>query len=253
MSEPLHMLQVSLDPRRLAVLGRRERLPTRQDDLDYLVHAELAALFGESVVQPFRVMGDGSHVDVLGYAAQDAETLREHAATFAEPADHGACDWSAFAAKAMPGNWAPGRRLGFEVRACPIVRLASDVEVEDKEGTPKRYRRGAEVDAWLHRRFFTGDGTDAVGREEVYVDWLRDRIDGAARMEAAGVEAFRRRRLVRKGHGDTRKAHVFERPDVLFRGVLTVGDGERFHELLRDGIGRHKAYGFGMLLVRAPA
>ena len=250
-SDPLHLVQLSLDPRQLAVLGLREKLPARQDDLEYLVHAHLAALFGESTIQPFRVMGQASRVQVLGYSAKCGDELREHAASFAEPADHSACDWSRFASKAMPESWAAGSRLGFEVRVCPVVRLANDMEVEGKDGEVLRYHRGAEVDAWVHRRFLAGAGT-AVGRSEVYHDWLGDRLDGAACQETSSLEAFRRRRLVRKRQGGERKSRVVERPDVVMRGILTVTEGERFQQLLRRGIGRHKAFGFGMLLLRAP-
>ena len=40
------------------------------------------------------------------------------------------------------------------------------------------------------------------------------------------------------------------RPDVTFRGTLQVTDPDRFHALLARGVGRHRAFGFGMLLLR---
>ena len=44
-----------------------------------------------------------------------------------------------------------------------------------------------------------------------------------------------------------------EGPAALMRGTLVVGDDPaKFAELLRCGVGRHRAYGFGMLLVRPP-
>ena len=55
-----------------------------------------------------------------------------------------------------------GRRLGFVLRACPVVRLA---------GAKSGHRAGAEVDAFLARCFAVGKET-AVSREEVYRDWL---------------------------------------------------------------------------------
>jgi len=256
-SETLHMVQMSLDPRQLAALGLRERLPSRQDDLGYLVHAHLAALFGEANVQPFRVMGEASRVQVLGYSAQSGDELREHAATFAEPADYAACDWSLFASKVMPQSWEPGSRLGFEIRVCPVVRLANEMEAEGRDGQTLRYHRGAEVDAWVHRCFLTGAGAGAGGggaavdRGEAYHDWLAQRLDGAARLLTSSLEAFQRRRLVRKRQGGERKSRVVERPDVVMRGTLTVTEGERFQAVLSRGVGRHKAFGFGMLLLRA--
>ena len=35
-------------------------------------------------------------------------------------------------------------------------------------------------------------------------------------------------------------------------GALTITDGEKFAQLLARGIGRHRAYGYGMLLLRPP-
>ena len=34
------------------------------------------------------------------------------------------------------------------------------------------------------------------------------------------------------------------------RGVLTITDSEAFASTLAQGIGRHRSYGFGMLLLR---
>ena len=41
-------------------------------------------------------------------------------------------------------------------------------------------------------------------------------------------------------------------PDATLHGVLTVQDPVTFGRLIRNGIGRHKAYGYGMLLLRPP-
>ena len=57
--------------------------------------------------------------------------------------------------------------------------------------------------------------------------------------------SFRRTRAVRKRH-----ARYSEGPDVVMRGVLTVTDSDAFSNLLARGIGRHRAYGYGMLLLR---
>lgn len=253
---PLHMVQARLDPRQLADLGRREGLPGHQDDDDYLVHALLAALFGEGVVQPFRVMGTGSSVSVLGYSDLGRDALREHADAFAEPADHAACDWSGFAVKTLPETWPEDRRLGLEIRVCPVVRLSKEIEVRSRDGDSRTFRRGAELDAWIHHNFKVraddpaADDDATASRSEVYRDWLARRFEGVAALDGVSLEAFRRARLVRKTHGSRRKARVFERPDALLRGTLSVTDGAAFTERLRRGVGRHTAFGFGMLLLR---
>ncbi len=39
-------------------------------------------------------------------------------------------------------------------------------------------------------------------------------------------------------------------PEAEFEGTLEVLDGTAFHAVLARGIGRHRAFGYGMLLVR---
>jgi CRISPR system Cascade subunit CasE len=84
-------------------------------------------------------------------------------------------------------------------------------------------------------------------REEVYTDWLSRQLDGrgGAALESATLQSFQRTRAVRK-----RGNRYSEGPDALMRGVLTVTDGKAFAELLARGVGRHRAYGYGMLLLR---
>ena len=41
-----------------------------------------------------------------------------------------------------------------------------------------------------------------------------------------------------------------EGPEVVWHGELTVLDGSVFSTRLASGVGRHAAYGFGMLLLR---
>ena len=41
-------------------------------------------------------------------------------------------------------------------------------------------------------------------------------------------------------------------PDATLNGTLRINDPNEFRTKLRTGIGRHKAYGYGMLLLRPP-
>ena len=87
------------------------------------------------------------------------------------------------------------------------------------------------------------------GREEVYADWLSNQFDrrGGAQLdrERTRLVSFQRTRAVRKRH-----ARHSEGPDAVMRGVLTITDPDVFSNLLAHGIGRHRAYGYGMLLLR---
>lgn len=254
-ADAFSMVRLALDPAGLARIERSQRLPPRHGDLGYAVHAALAGLFGEGTLQPYRVQDNprGGGVPVLAYSPQGAEALRARAETFADPAVHAACRWDEFAAKPMPVSWEQGTRLGFEVRVCPVVRLGSPVETTPRGGEKRVYRRGAEVDAWVHRRWLRETaGAATEGREGIYRQWLAERLSPAAELLSARLESFRRLRLVRKDHQAERRSRVFDRPDALFVGELEVRDGAAFHRLLASGVGRHCAYGFGMLLLRPP-
>jgi CRISPR system Cascade subunit CasE len=43
-----------------------------------------------------------------------------------------------------------------------------------------------------------------------------------------------------------------EGPDAVLRGRLQIEDGNGFARLVARGIGRHRAFGFGMLLLMPP-
>ena len=64
-------------------------------------------------------------------------------------------------------------------------------------------------------------------------------------MSKTKLVSFQRTRAVRKRH-----ARYSEGPDAVMRGILTITDSDAFSELLAHGIGRHRAYGYGMLLLR---
>ena len=40
--------------------------------------------------------------------------------------------------------------------------------------------------------------------------------------------------------------------DIVMHGTLSITDTQRFADLLTRGIGRHRAYGYGMLLLSPP-
>jgi CRISPR system Cascade subunit CasE len=56
---------------------------------------------------------------------------------------------------------------------------------------------------------------------------------------------------LRRTQGPNRRARPgLRKPDVTFRGMLEVVEPGAFEALLRRGVGRHRAFGFGMLLLR---
>jgi CRISPR system Cascade subunit CasE len=68
------------------------------------------------------------------------------------------------------------------------------------------------------------------------------------------LKAFRLARVSRRTKADEegpRSLHHAMGPDATFTGLLAVGNPEAFAGLLARGIGRHRAFGFGMLLLRS--
>ena len=213
----------------------------RLADPDHAMHCLLTEGFGELAPKPFRLITPrGQSAGFLyGYARADAAALRDAAASYAGPEHCRALPPEKLDSKTMPSDWPPGKRLGFEVRVRPTRRIN-----RPGSGGP---RRTIERDAYQMQAEDAAQATRS--REEVYTEWLRERLQqsGGASLESAGLQSFQRHRAHRK-----RQGRSSEGPDALLRGVLAVADPAAFACLLARGVGRHRAYGYGMLLLRPP-
>ena len=208
-------------------------------DLDHAMHCLLTECFGELAPKPFRlVVPRGATRGILyGYGASSAEALREAAGIYADPLQANILPGHAINSKLMPTEWRAGKQLGFETRIRPIVRRSRNAE-----GRP-----GREWDAFQVEAIQYPKGAMPRSREEVYREWLSNQFNrrGGVRLESAELRSFQRTRAVRK----LRASHS-EGPDAVMRGILTITDATAFTALLARGIGRHRAYGYGMLLLR---
>lgn len=210
------------------------------EDLGYTVHSWLKAAFGDSCPYPFRIIGRPmERVRVLAYSGAGIKALREHAEMYATPLTVRTCSWEDSASKSLEDLALPaGQVLGFEVRVCPIVR--SD------EG---------ERDAFLAA--LPEDRSDRdFGREDIYRRWIVRRMREYVDVEEKEIRlsSFRLVSAVRKngsGKSGGRKARKITLPDALMDGTLRVRDEGSLHDLLARGVGRHRAFGFGMVLLRS--
>jgi CRISPR system Cascade subunit CasE len=242
MTAALYMLELTPDPAALLRFAQAQGLNRSTDeDMGYATHAWLVAMFGNLAPKPFRLLQDHRlrrPPRLLGYIGASGAELAEHAEAFAPPLAVAACDLSQLKqVKAMPRQWSPGRRLGFELLVCPISR-----------------REDREKDVFLSRADRQPPESPPLQRDAVYRDWLQRQCDTAAHIEDMRLEGFRLVRMLRRGQRDTPEARRgtarISRPQALLSGTLTVGSAEGFHALLRRGIGRHRAFGYGMLLLK---
>lgn len=263
----LNLASLPVDLRALAALASHRNFGT---DAGRALHHLLGEMFGKALLQPFRLMvAPGARMATLyAYTAAGEETLRERLSC-AAPECVRMIGEEGLALRSMPAEWRPGRRLGFDLRIRPVRRLMSPLAGWSREehrralaGKPRLgpMRKGAEVDAFLVARLRAKpegppdpDEAAALTRETVYRDWLAERLAGAAILDPGRTQMARhqRTRLQRRA-ADGGEAHP-EGPDATFHGELTVTDGAAFARLLARGVGRHTAYGFGMLLLRPPA
>ncbi len=250
----LQMLRAEVNVREFQRWAGMRRL----QDTDHAMHCLLKETFGELAPKSFRLIvpRGGSRGCLYGYGLASAADLQDAAHTFADPQQLRALPASSIDSKAMPSEWQSGKKLGFEVRVRPIVRLlrdpariSSSVPLHFREGGR---RPGAECDAFQWQAVQDPEkGTMELSREEVYSEWLSkqlERIGGASLYgEGAKLVFFQRTRSFRKLH-----ARYVEGPDAVMRGILSVSDSALFANLLARGVGRHRAHGFGMLLLRPP-
>lgn len=239
-TQTLQMVRFRFDlPAMLARIGA-SGADAGRIDTGYLVHWQLVSLFGDLAPGVFSIRGaTGRWLDVLGYAACDADRLRDRAASAPEDAK-AASDLAALASKEMPNAWRVGARYSFELRVCPVIRRSAD---------SPHGRRGSEVDAFLAACERSPDAR--VDRIQVYRDWVTRQMarDGASRLLSFDVAAFRRVRLHRRTQGGNRRARGLERPELEASGILEVADAGAFAALVARGVGRHRAFGYGMVLL----
>jgi len=250
--EPLYLIRLVLDRRVLARLAARHQLPHATDE-GYLLHAGLSELFATS--------SEAAEVPLHNFAVDDT-----HASTAQQPESlfvlaYANVDARALEAAMGPSRsellrlckstemplFEPGQRLGFRTQVCPVVRTRTPGE--RPLGTDRRGKvKPREMDAFVHATLNVSRET-RVDREAVYVDWLRAQLTsrGGAELGDARLATFRRETMRR------RKSPTMERPIAVMEGTLSITDPAAFRTLLARGIGRHRAFGFGMLLLRPPA
>ncbi|NLM55265.1 MAG: type I-E CRISPR-associated protein Cas6/Cse3/CasE [Firmicutes bacterium] len=237
----LYMVEIHPDFTALQRFVKVQGIAGREDDteLGYGIHAWLGAAFGKLAPKPWRLLMDRrGQPRILAYSPSGAEALHEQIAAFADPCAAAVCSDPRrdIMSKAMP-LLSAGRTVGFEVLCCPVVRKAGS---------------GIEKDVFLAAADSAPAGT--LVREAVYCEWAAARLqEGGALVSSVQLKSFRLVRQVRqtqKDQSNGRRFRQLRRPHAVFTGTLTVADPENFQRLLKAGVGRHRSFGYGMLLLR---
>jgi CRISPR system Cascade subunit CasE len=230
--------------RRMTAWAAGRRYLNKQGDLGYALHALLRAAFGEQAPQPFCYLGDDR--GLLAYSSLEAAVLQQLAAVAAPDVAavlglDATAESPGVSARRFPEHWAEGQRLNFEVRVRPIVRSSQS---------------GRERDLFLRTVEQQPEAQqETLSRETVYREWLQRQFasEDAAQVLDARMTRFQLSEVTRQTQavdGQPRRAKPVTGPDAVFAGQLRVHDSTAFSRLISRGIGRHRAFGFGMLLIR---
>jgi CRISPR system Cascade subunit CasE len=223
-------IQIDVD---VPAAARAVSLPhDAKHDPSYLLKTVLTEAFAGPAVRPWTVhRQDGPIVTVLGYSDLSKNELAERAA-LALPAVRAAIT-------SIHGHLLPvmreGQRYRFSVRLCPTLHVTPD---------PAGLRRHGERDAFLAA---IDRGEEGILREVIYTRYLVERLKGA-RVDAARLTGFRLVEVTRPHRGSLAPATgVAQRvlPEAEFLGVVTVMDSDVLAQTVRNGIGRHRAFGRG--------
>ena len=255
------MIRADLDMRSMS---RWSKSRGYMRDPDFAMHHLLTECFGsEHRIQPFRVIADrrSQQGTLLGYCQSDQDSLREIISIVADPLQSRIIRPETIDEKPMPPEWIEGKRLGFEVRVRPTKR------------TKKFRTHGPKVEKDVYVSELDKPVAMRRPRTEVYAEWLdeRCRIKGGAIIhpESVRLGSYRQTKAVRipRTWGimgpeavmfslPMVTVTVVDRtwgimgPEAVMYGTLTITDGDKFAELVSGGVGRHKPYGYGMILLR---
>ena len=224
----LHMIRAKVDFRALHEWMNEEEV----EDEDTGMHHIICSTLGELSPRTFRLMRprEGHHGKLYAYTQAAAEDLVETMAAAADPLAWRVIDASTVMGKPMPEEWKHGGALGFNLRARPVMRSRAP------------NGRTTEMDSYQR-------GQNGPGRMETYANWLQNIMErrGGAQVGRVRMTNYKDTATVRK-----KGRRKVTGPDVTFDGTLYVDSPEAFGEMLASGVGRHKAYGYGMLLLQPP-
>jgi CRISPR system Cascade subunit CasE len=243
----MYLHRLTMNSARVRDYATRRHLARHDADDGYVMHAALVAVFGESAPKPFALEHE---LDAVRLEARDPVVLLHSALTreqLEERADEEQgrmIDWRRSSTRVLPALPA-GREVAFHARVAPVVRSRCGAA----PAPGKARAKSTEMDAYLaaKQRSETGE----VNRVEVYREWLARCLGDTATVVAFELRDSRVERVVRRGYrgAEHREVHALSLPLAVMRGVVRVEDEDGFRALVERGLGRHRAFGYGLMLV----
>jgi CRISPR system Cascade subunit CasE len=143
--------------------------------------------------------------------------------------------------KIFDPNITVGQRLEFNLRANPVIAKHS-------EGMKNSKHHDVWMDAKLQakEKKLTAKETDLFVKKRT-AQWVINRSNRngfVINENELQVETYQQNRIYKKGVQEVRYS------TVDYHGILTVSDVDKFKNALFDGVGRAKAFGCGLLLVK---
>jgi CRISPR system Cascade subunit CasE len=203
--------------------------PSALEDESLILKSILWEAFSGGALRPWAIHAQrGPTTTIVGYTRADAEELNKRR-SLALPSVQAAVG----EAIAVPlPSLSASERYRFSICFVPTIRV-----------TKAEGRRYGERDAFLAKADTAGKDA-GLKRDDVYRDYLAERLAGAS-IEASRLVRFRLRRLMRPK--EDRSVSGKTMPEAIVEGDLRVDDPAKLIEAIGAGVGRQRAYGFGML------
>lgn len=211
----------------------------KHSDPDRTAHCLLTESFGpEDAPRPFVIKAreeDGRpRGTLLAYTKLTAEELRESADRHQRLVHAAVLDPDTIKTVRTPTQWEEGQTLEFEIRTKPTKRSSNRQDGGN----------GREQDFFLASPEYSS-------RAETYCQWLAATMSRQGALSAdpenMTVNQLSLRRTKRQNNSGWHTG-----PDVTITGIATVIDPGLMEQAIARGLGRHKGYGYGMLLLKRP-
>lgn len=235
----LAMIRMPVDVRALRIYATMTR--TGDDDGCYALHHAMRKRWGDTAPQPFHAVLSGPEPHVVGYM-EDPSALQvvgnepHLRAVFPDGAQ----------SRTITLPERAGETYSFRLRARPLIRYGKRIaDMIEKETGRRPFPEMCAVQA---TRLRTGADVDPT---DVCRAWLAKRLEGAASLATFSLLDYVAQPVLRSTHGPA-GPRTFPGSTAVMTGTIVIEDATAFAALLAKGVGRHAAFGYGLMLI-APA